>query len=175
MNCRLRKAIFLLFIVWMGSFAFSNSLNISPPSNVSTVRIVNKSSETIKIVNANFNEWYINSGYQKDIPRNPFTIGASGQIYVSTSKSGSLYTVIVTGGKTSSASNRSGNSSNESNGSSRHIVSCVPCHGSGRCPGCNGKGYVYYNTRKGHGRETCKKCRGSGRCPYCNGSGKESK
>ncbi|MCH5283021.1 MAG: hypothetical protein J1E59_05145 [Treponema sp.] len=51
-------------------------------------------------------------------------------------------------------------------------VHCIPCHGSGKCPKCDGKGY-YYKSGVNHGKYKCDRCGGDGKCKYCNGKGRK--
>ncbi len=53
-------------------------------------------------------------------------------------------------------------------------VPCYACHGTGRCPGCNGTGDMgdSYNFHKEKMVMRCSSCSGSGRCLTCHGTGR---
>lgn len=55
-------------------------------------------------------------------------------------------------------------------GSGQVQVACKRCSGTGRCPGCSGRGTI--ERIRGHAR--CGFCNGSGKCNACGGSGKET-
>ena len=64
-------------------------------------------------------------------------------------------------------------SSKNSSPANNHVdVHCVPCHGSGKCPKCNGKG-TYYKDGVNHGKYKCNRCDGNGKCIYCRGTGRK--
>ena len=48
-------------------------------------------------------------------------------------------------------------------------VHCITCHGSGKCPKCNGRKTI----ASGRNQVKCDRCNGSGICPYCHGTGRK--
>ena len=65
--------------------------------------------------------------------------------------------------------NNFNNYNNYNNNSNNRQHSCRTCHGTGRCPTCNGTKLVAnaYTRRN----ELCNVCHKTGLCPTCNGSG----
>ena len=64
------------------------------------------------------------------------------------------------------------NSLNNSGGSGSSggvDVHCITCHGSGKCPKCNGRKTL----PSGRNQVRCDRCNGSGVCPYCHGTGRK--
>lgn len=89
------------------------------------------------------------------------------------------FTDMSNRGSSSSSSSGSGTSSSTSSGSTSYEVHCIPCHGSGKCSKCNGKGKYYSDGHYGPNSSTldryvkCDRCSGSGKCSYCNGTGRK--
>ncbi|MBR1714346.1 MAG: zinc finger-like domain-containing protein [Treponema sp.] len=79
--------------------------------------------------------------------------------------------------RTSSSSG--GSSATSSNTTVKVEVHCVPCHGSGKCAKCNGKGKYYSDGHYGPKASQldryvkCDRCHGGGKCSYCNGTGRK--
>ena len=77
------------------------------------------------------------------------------------------------GGYAPASSSSSSNSGTTTNPVQPHQVTttCTSCHGSGKCPTCNGK-HWYYGI--GGTKITCPNCTPNGACPSCGGSGKKT-
>ncbi|MBQ7167746.1 MAG: hypothetical protein IJR93_12465 [Treponema sp.] len=61
------------------------------------------------------------------------------------------------------------NNSGSSGASGGVDVHCITCHGSGKCPKCNGRKTL----PSGRKQVRCDRCNGSGVCPYCRGTGRK--
>ena len=72
-----------------------------------------------------------------------------------------------------SGGNSSSSSSSKSNQSDYGYVDCAQCYGSGKCSGCNGKGWDY--SLYTQNETTCGVCNGGKKCTFCQGSGKTYK
>ena len=123
------------------------------------IKVVNNTLEYIRVKGSSGAVQPRSTGY---IPHG-CTIECNSNVdYVITRNNGNITVITV---------NSVGGSSGPAN--TRVDVHCVPCHGSGNCPKCNGKGYTVYRSRNDHGKARCDRCGGSGKCPYCHGTGRK--
>ncbi len=166
-----------LFLFIFGSFAAGTKrVSATKTRGCTQIVVVNNSSDTVRIAQSdgvNVTGW-IKSGQRSTFSVNSIVLEIGSNCNTSSSVSGRNFVITVTG---ESSNNNSGSVRNSSSSSSsKRVVECVPCHGSGKCPKCNGKGWVYYNNwgKKGdHGKERCSRCNGNGVCIYCRGSGRK--
>jgi primosomal protein N' len=54
------------------------------------------------------------------------------------------------------------------------LAKCNHCGGSGKCPKCNGTGWILHGDPAGNFHMHCRECQNSGKCPKCGGIGKKS-
>lgn len=168
-----KKFIVAFFFGLASAMAFcagTKRVSATKNRNCNQIVIVNESSEMVRIAQSdgvNVTGW-IESGRRSSLNVNSIVLEIGSNCSASTSVSGRNFIVTVRGGGSSSSSSSSGSP----NSPATH---CIQCHGSGKCPKCNGKGWVYYSHKyySDHGKEKCSRCGGDGQCPYCNGTGRK--
>ncbi|MBQ9538133.1 MAG: hypothetical protein IJU95_02590 [Treponema sp.] len=158
-----KKMIFVLLVAFVSAMAFCEySVSVKCHATVSNAVIINNSRQTVRCGSVS-----ISPGSTATVHTGSnIVIRSNGQVQVSAKTNNRTCTVTVTGGAVSS--NNSVNSGT-SNSSKKVQVHCMPCHGSGKCPKCNGRKTV----ASGRNQIKCNRCNGSGVCPYCRGTGRK--